>query len=60
MGVIDVIKSFALREIDLCKNEDELKQTEKRWKKYIACLNKYMAGKGAIPYFDEKGNVVWE
>lgn len=55
-----IIKALAQKEIDLCENQEQLLAVKKRWDKYFAGLNKFMAGKGTMPYFDEKGNVCHE
>jgi hypothetical protein len=52
-----LIAKLAAAEIALCTTQEQLLIVKKRWDKYLSLMNKAMAGKGNVPYFDENGNV---
>lgn len=55
--MFDVINNMALKSAELCTTKEDILKEEKRWKKYISLLNKFFAGKGECPYFNDLGEV---
>lgn len=54
----ELVKIFALKEVNLCVTEEQLNAVHKKWKHYLIELNKFYAGKrDEIPYI-ENGNVI--
>jgi hypothetical protein len=58
--IITAIKALAQKEIELCDNLDQLLSIRKRWERFLNGLNKHLAGKGPMPYFDEMRNVQYD
>lgn len=57
MKNIDVIEKIAQKSISLCATKEQLLREEKLWNKYFALMNKFLAGKCNMPYFDDEGGV---
>lgn len=56
---IALIKHLAESEVALCKTDDELLKVEKRWKKFFAEMNRFIAGKREQePYFSDDGDII--